>query len=384
MSQRTIIVLLLVAAVSAGTLWFTFNQPKAEKVEIEHALSAQNNHASSDLTEAKTFKKKAVLAADDDGLTEFNPFESDAFKEQLKQVADIYAENIKYPITSQPIYNADEARDYKEFEQSEVDLPFPGDDDDQNPIRISAATNTFQYFQGDTVIVRVQISGAPQETFIDVKGVLSGSNGDLPIEGVFHPNDESLTQFTAVFDTKLAPSSLLTHEMLVKLNVSVGDRPLFTTVAFRYSDASAQIIGVQQVRTEGPNLVIPLQVNVFQSGYYFVNGILEDAQTGRPLIQLQAEKRFLQGNGIINLSAHITALRRQASEGPYVLRSLRSHRGAEVGERFDVPVSTSSPRYSIQGFPFSAYDDEEYENEDSEDVLEFLDGLGGDGDDALD
>ena len=155
-------------------------------------------------------------------------------------------------------------------------------------------------------------------------------------------------------------------------------------MVFRYSDASAQIIGVQQVRTEGPNLVIPLQVNVFQSGYYFVSGVLDDAQTGRPLIQLQAEKRLLQGNGIINLSAHITALRRQGSEGPYVLRSLRSHRGAEVGESFDVPVSTSSTRYTIQGFPFSVYDDEEYENEDAEEVLEFLDGLGGDGGDALD
>jgi len=291
-------------------------------------------------------------------------------------VSDIYAENIKYPIGSQPIYNPEDVREYKEFEQAEVDLPFPEGDGDENPIRISAATNTFQYFEGDTVVVRVQISGAPSDTFTQVNGVISGGNGDLPIEAVFEPSDQSLTQFIASFDTKLAPPNLLTPEMLVKLSVTIGDRPLFTTVAFRYAIASAQIVGVQPARVEGPSLVIPLQLNVFQNGYYFVNGVLEEAQTGRPLIQLQAEKRLAQGNGIINLTAHIAALRRQGSEGPYVIRSLRSYRGAEVGESFDAPASTSQARFTIQGFPFSEYTDQEYVDEEGQERLDFLRDIG--------
>lgn len=368
-------ILTVFVSVAAIMLWALFSKPNHDleavgKTEVvEEQISVEPNVAKN-----SAVVKKALLEVEE--LDEFNPYENEVLKAQLQQVSDVYAENIKYPIGSQPIYNPEDAREYKEFEQSEVDLPFPEKDGDANPIRISAATNTFQYFEGDSIAVRVQISGAPQDTFIQVAGVISGSNGDLPIEGVFQPSDQSLTQFNAVFDTKLAPSNLLTPEMLVKLNVTVGDRPLFTTVAFKYAVASAQIIGVLPVRTEGPNLVMPLQVNVFQGGYYFVNGVLEDGQTGRPLIQLQAEQRLVQGNGIINLVAHVSALRRQSSEGPYVLRSLQSYRGAEVGENFDAPASSSQARFNIQGFPFSEYEDEEYVDELGQERLEFLRNLG--------
>lgn len=375
MKKHTWLVLALIVCVCAFTLWTLFDH--SGDVNGDQTLATQLNDsqptASLALVE-KQAKKKALFEVDQED--EFNPFDDDALKAQLQQVSDIYAENIKYPITSQPIRNPEDVREYEEFEQAEVDLPFPDGDNDDNPIRIAASTNTFQYFEGDVVNVRVQITGAPEDTFIQVNGVLSGGNGDLPIEGVFDPSDRSLTQFVAAFDTKLAPPNSLTPEMLVKLNVTVGDRPLFTTVAFRYAVASAQIVGVQQVRTEGPNLVMPLQLNVFQSGYYFVSGVLEDAQTGRPLVQLQAEQRLVQGNGIINLAAHIAALRQQASEGPYVLRSLTSYRGSEVGESFDAPASTSQARFNVRGFPFTAYDDEEHVDEAGQDTLDFLEDFG--------
>ena len=371
--------LILVSAFTLSVLFYGDNDVNDDSVAAAPSLETLKPSLLAPMV--KAVKQKALFNVEEQDV--FNPYENEVLKAQLQQVSDIYAEKIKYPISSQPIYNPEDAREYKEFEQAEVDLPFPDSAGDESPIRISAATNTFQYFVGDTIAVRVQISGAPTDTFIQVSGVLSGGNGDLPVEGVFEPSDQSLTQFTAIFDTKLAPANLLTAEMLVKLNVTVGDRLLFTTVAFRYAVASAQIVAVQQVRTEGPNLVIPLQVNVYQGGYFFVSGVLEDAQTGRPLLQLQAEKRLPLGNGIINLSAHISALRRQGSEGPYVLRSLRSYRGAEVGENFDAPASTTKARFSIQGFPFAAYEDQEFVDELGQERLEFLRGLGaiGEGDD---
>lgn len=375
MKNATWAILALLVFVSMFTLWTFFGDTSVVQNDQARAEpTAEDTMALAPALNKKSPITKALLETkEEDG---FNPYETEVLKAELQKVADLYAETIKYPITSQPIYNPEDVREYQEFEQAEVDLPFPDSEGDENPIRISAATNTFQYFEGDVITVRVQISGAPKDTFTKVEGVLSGSNGDLPIVGVFDPSDRSLTQFTAAFDTKLAPANLLTSEMLVKLNVTVGDRPLFTTVAFRYAVASAQIVGVQQVRTQGPNLVIPLQLNVFQNGYYFVSGVLEDAQTGRPLLQLQAEQRLAQGNGIINLSAHISALRRQESEGPYVLRSLRTYRGAEVGEQFDSPASNSQARFNIQGFAFTAFEDEEYVDKDGQEREDFLRDLG--------
>jgi len=319
---------------------------------------------------------KAVAKADEVEEDAFNPYESEVLKAQLQQVSDIYAENIKYPISSQPIANAEDVREYKEFEQAEVDLPFPTSDDDENPIRISAATDRFQYFQGDVVNIRVLISGAPEDVYSDVKGTIAGALGDVPIDLAFQAVDRNLTEFRASFDSKLAPANSLTPEMLVKLEVNIDGRALFTTVAFKYAQASAQIVGVQNVQAIGPNLVIPLQLNVFKNGYFFVNAVLEDATSGRPLIQLQAEQRLQQGNGIINLNAHISALQQQGSEGPYVVRSIQSYRGAEVGENFDEPASTSQARFNIPGFPFSSYEDQEYVDELAQERLDFLRTLG--------
>ena len=364
----------IIVVTLALTAWkFFANEEKQNKAEVLSAIPSTVNAAKTqENAQAKSASVKKEAHVED-----FDPFENEALKAQLHQISNQYKETIKYPIGAQPITNPADAREYQEFEQAEVDLPFPENDGDENPIRIAAATNTFQYFQGDSVSVRVQISGAPSDTFIEVNGVLSGRNGDLPIEGVFSPRDESLSEFNAVFDTTIAPSNLLTQEMLVKVNVNVGGRNLFTTVAFSYAIASAQVVGVQQVRVDGPNLVIPLQLNVYQNGYYFINGVLEDAQTGRPLIRLQSEQRLQQGNGLINLNAHIAALQAQGSEGPYVLRSLTTYRGAEIGESFDAPASSSQPRFTIQGFPFSSFDNEEYVDEQGQERADFLEDLSG-------
>jgi hypothetical protein len=119
-----------------------------------------------------------------------------------------------------------------------------------------------------------------------------------------------------------------------------------------------------------------LQYNVFQDGYYFVKAILEDAEDSRPLIQLQSEGRLAQGNAILELRAHVSALKAQGSAGPYILRSVQTYRGAEVGETFDSPASTSQQRFSIPGFPLSDYEDAEHEDPLSTERIEFLRGLG--------
>jgi len=331
-------------------------------------------------TRAKSaeIKKARPLLGQKAQEDEFNPFEDEAFKAQLQQVADLYAETAKYPHTSQPIVNPEDVREHEAFEETKSDLPFGGDKDDESPLRLIAATDRYQYFQGDVIQARLQIVNGPSDTFNAVKGVLSGARGDLPQAIEFGATDKSLTAFTASFDSKLVPPNLMSNEMLLKLSVEVGGQQFFTTVGFRYAVAAADVVGIPYVRVEGPNLLIPLQYNVFQAGYYFVNAVLDDEASGRPLIQLQGEGRMGQGNGVITLKAHIAALKSVGSEGSYVLRSIRSYRGAEVGESVDVPASTSQRRFAVQGFPFTDYEDQPHEDEDAQAREDFIRGLGGD------
>jgi len=78
------------------------------------------------------------------------------------------------------------------------------------------------------------------------------------------------------------------------------------------------------------------------------------------------------GNAVFTLNAHIAALRRQGSEGPYLLRSIKLHRASEVGESSDQPGTSDQRSFQVQGFPFSAYQDEEFIDELGQERLDFL------------
>ena len=156
-STWTIIALLLF--VSLFGVWAAFTGEEVEHgdrplVDLPRDTPVGSSNAL--VTSALIKKEKPNVEHDE----EPNPFDDDALREQFRQVSDTYAENIKYPITSQPIRNPEEVREYKEFEQAEVDLPFPDGNDDDNPVRIAASTNTFQYFEGDvqTCWLRAQLN----------------------------------------------------------------------------------------------------------------------------------------------------------------------------------------------------------------------------------
>ena len=362
-------VLLIIALVSLLLIDNKNTQANATTRDMSSQEHLQDFKYQENITAVKNKKKSQKKSETDDDV---DPYKNEVLKAQLQQVSDLYSDNIKYPITSQPITNAEDVRDYEPFEQAEVDLPFPDGSDDKNPIRLVAATDKYQYFQGDIVSLRVQIQHLPESTFTQVQSVISGARGDLPTQINFHPNNDTLTEFIATFDTKVAPINLLTQEMLAKITVNIDGRILQTTIVFKYALASAQVTGVQQSQPQGPNLVMPIQVNVFQSGYYFINAILQDATTGKPLIQLQEEKRLNRGNGVIELKAHIAALIQQGSEGPYILKSIKLFKGAEENEQFDAPGSTTQPQFTIPGFPFSSYEYEEYIDELAQERLAFL------------
>ncbi|MFT6045340.1 MAG: hypothetical protein ACI9WC_001040 [Arenicella sp.] len=323
----------------------------------------------------QAFKAQNAFATNEEAVEEYNPYQSEVFKAQILQVADLYAENAKYPINSKPILNPDDVKVMRPFEETEVDTPFPSEDG-LGKIRLAAAVDKYQYFLGDSIEVRLQLTGTKEGVFTSAVATLSGPKGDTPLSAAMSPSDQTLTEFTTSFDTSIAPPALMSPEMLMKVSVTVGDQQLFTTVGFRYARASAQLVSISHVRQNAAELIIPLQYNVYQDGYYFVKAILEDAEDSRPLIQLQSEGRLAQGNAILELRAHISALKAQGSAGPYILRSVQTYRGAEVGETFDSPASTSQQTFSIPGFPFSDYQDTEYEDPLTAERVEFLRGLG--------
>lgn len=347
----------------------TLDKEPSNQVEIYQPLSVQT------LKGGVANNKKPV------SKKQVNALNTQVIKDEVQHIANLYEENSRYPIGSQPIRNPNDVREFQPFEQSEVKLPFPSDENDKSPIYLSAATEKFQYFQGDIIKARLQILNAEPGSAYSVSGVISGGHGELPTTLNFKVDNDSSNVFETSFDTKAVSHELMSNEMLFKFLVSVNGRSLSTTVTFRYAHPSAEFISLSEVRPVGAELRIPLKYDVFESGYYFVSAVLEDAASSLPLIQLQNEGRLSKGESTLTLNAHIAALKSMGSEGPYRLRSINIYRGAEEHENFDSPGTYVKSGIKISQFPFSQYNDEPFVDSDAQERIQFLQELSESSDD---
>jgi hypothetical protein len=327
-------------------------------------------------------KDKAVIAVQaieksaSEGPEELDLYEDEQIKAQIMQVAEAYSETAKYPHFSQPITNPDQVAIPKPFEFTEVDTPFPVDSQEQ-PIRLSLASDKSQYFLGDVIIARLIVRNAPENSDIAITGnLLSLEKGDTQIPIVFNSVEGSDIEYRATIDPSVVPAERVSPEMLLSVAVDINDEALLTTMGVRYDSAAARLTNISYVRVQGEYLTIQLQYSVQVEGYFFTNAVLHDAISGKPLLRLQAEGAMTESNNFMTMRAHIQALKAAGSEGPYLLSNISGYRGAERGENLDTPIASSQQSYDIQGYQFDLYDDVEFEDDLAKERLEFLTRLG--------
>lgn len=359
--------------------WYMFGSSYSNGGSNQQIAFAENTKVAQDKAPTQPLKK--VQKAEEQ-KPEADPFLGREMQAQFLQVADLYKQNSRYPAGSIPVIGERFAQPIKPFEQAEVDTPYPQDKDDTDPIRISASLEKMEYFAGESILARVLVSGGDVdeysriETSGSVIGVSDARNTGLSV------NFErvNFNEFRSVIDTQAVPSGQIPREVLLALTVKLEDgRSLSQTVPFFYNGApSARVENVSNSRQEGAFLFIPLQYNVFQSGYYFVDAILDDSATGQPLVQLQTEGRMQLGNGLLTLKAHIHALMDAGSPGPYTLRVVSSFRAGTLSESRDVAATISRPQgYFVQGVPFDQYDDTPFVDPEVQERIEFLEEIGG-------
>ena len=124
-------------------------------------------------------------------------------------------------------------------------------------------------------------------------------------------------------------------------------------------------------------LQIPVYVTTTQPGYHQLSAILFNAETGEPLVHLNAEKELLVERDMIPLQAHIAALKATGHQGPYLLKNfslIRQPSEPDFTTRYGKVPSQAVP---VDGFAFSEYRDEPYVDQEAQQRLEFLKKLGG-------
>ncbi len=340
-------------------------------VDSNQAIAAELLAVNSSLRSVKSTKTVAVVSPQ-----EINVYQDEQIKAQIMQVAEAYAETAKYPHFSQPITNPDQVAMPQPFQFTEVDTPFPVDSQEQ-PLRLSLATNKSQYFLGDIIVARLIVRNAPDNAGVEVSAILASLIvGDTDVEVQFDLVEDSANEYRANIDLSAVSAEELGAELLLKVSVDIDDEALATTVGIRYDSAAARLTNISYVRVQGEYLDIQLQYSVQTEGYFFTNAVLQDAVSGKPLLRLQAEGAMTGNNNFKTMRAHIQALKAAGSEGPYLLTNITGYRGAERGESLDTPISSAQQSYQIQGYRFDLYDDVEFEDELAEERIEFLTKLG--------
>lgn len=284
---------------------------------------------------------------------------------QIASALDHYEHLAQYPAFSVPIKNHAEVFLPKPFEQASVETPLLDDDGELLPISLSAAVDKFEYFVGDTIQVRFDVKGLEENQGVQAAARLKKlGKANAPVATTqLSAKGSNASKFTGSFDTRAFDADAELGEMIVAILVDVDGQTHSTTVPLTLQrDVSATLENVGIAYIDGAFLEIPLEFSVSESGYYFVQSYLFDAQTDRPLLALQAEGNLEQGNSSLNLRAHQKALRDAGSVGPYTLKTRKVYRApkSELNEFDDGAVLVASPSFEVNGFEFEEYAEEAY------------------------
>lgn len=364
---------MLFASLLSGALWLTV--PSSTDQNLDKVENKRLNTADAP---PKIVKQTATLAKDDVN-TEESIFLTQEFRDSLVGVAQAYESDAKYPLSSRPVKNPEQERVPAPFSQSEVNIPTFDEDGNATGVSLSAAVDAFQYYQGDTISVRLVIqdleptsSALASLNFADING-----QRQLTVDRDMTPVAALGTQLVAEVSSYDFKSSQNSGEFSAVISVNIDGYDHVTTVPFMYGKAAAKLIrGVNPTISE-EYLKVPVELAVYQQGYYYLTAYLDDAETGRPLIKLQREGFFGRGTNYVDFNAHQRALKDAGVEGPYTLRVSKAYRAPDLGQGNALPVSIVENNFDVPAFPFSDYLDREYLDPLANERLDLINAMAG-------
>jgi hypothetical protein len=297
---------------------------------------------------------------------------SEQITEQVEDALMQFDEISKYPPTSQPILSEAHVNSFMNSSLPQASLPFPFDDL-VTPIQVSIELDQNNYFFGDQIKARVNISDMPVGSSVSTRSVLMSIEGVTLAESGYQETKENTT--FVIFDTQAYSTDSWPIEMNVGAYIDVNGHSIFITAPFKINDESASLDSLGFSEPVAENLVIPVNLNVNLAGYYYVAGVLYSAKSQQPLIHLETEGPLAEGIASLNLNAHIQALKKGGDEGPYYLDKIRIERWSDDLIPRDIAGKVDQSEYSVDGYSFNDYEDKPYLDPLAEDRKRLLQGL---------
>ena len=302
-----------------------------------------------------------------------NPFSGQETKARLTQISDGFAEDIQYPTTSKPI--RDEVALQKYLPNQSIASSVAISPKQKDSPQISIKSSKHQYFIGETITATAQVQGLTSKQNISISGRLI-QHGQQLASAKVTPSPQDPSQFELRFEslggTEIDSSNLA--RVVASFQFDNQHYEIGTAINYVHAVASVDHVAIAQVENE--YLSIPVYINTTNPGYHQVSGILYKAGSNQALLSLSAEKELLTNYDAIPLKAHIAALKSMGHEGPYALKDLTLTRMPSKPMFTTEYGTVSQESFTIEGFPFSDYQDVPYVDEQAQARLEFLTQLG--------
>ncbi len=356
-------------AISVG-VWINFSD---QSVQTDLAMKSNFEHMSSNTISTSTSNHS--FGGPNQAANMPSPEEvefSEQVNDQVENALMQFDEISKYPPHSQPILNEAHVSAFVNSSLPQTSLPFPFDGL-ETPIQVSIELDQNNYFFGDQIKAKINISDIPAGSNISTRTVLMSIDGETLAESGYQETKDDST--FVVFDTQSYATSDWPIEMNVGAYIDVNGHNLFITAPFKINSETASLDSIGFSEPVAENLVIPVNLDVKLAGYYFVAGILYSNKTQQPLIHLETEGRLAEGMSSLNLHAHIQALKKGGDEGPYYLDKIRIERWSDELIPRDIAGKVDHSEYLVDGYSFTDYEDKPYLDPLAEERKRLLQGL---------
>lgn len=285
---------------------------------------------------------------------------------EFHRVADIYAQMAKFPTYSVPVT----PQSIKQFHYNQyfpVTIPL---DTPDGHVQIKVLLQQLHFQKGDPIVGVASVSGKAAATVsLDSVSILSDKNHVLYNSSLGQPDKGK--DYALVVDPPAGSTSDWPSELLLRVSGSAGDHTVAAVAPFFYDDPIGTVSDVGDASIDGPNLVIPVTLDLDGDGYYAVSGDLYSTD-GQPLVHLETKAQLSKFDNNTELKAHRAALQETGNAGPYVLKDLMIRKLPDKpGDRtLFGPMNPKS--FPVQGFPFDHYSQQPWVDPMTKARLEFL------------
>lgn len=299
-------------------------------------------------------------------------FDAD-MKSKLRSIAEAYQEQVQYPDFSQPI--EPEALAARYLPQAPVTLGMPADLRDPSSPELALQADKVRYFAGDAPAATASIHGLNPEETSRVSGELRMGERVLAYASV-HAHADEAHRYRLDFGRLSLPEISWKQEVFMVVAFEFRGQSHTRSLPVSIVETLARVDSVGSAQVNAEYLEIPVYVSTNKPGYHRLKGNLYDAATNQPLVHLKAQDNLTEASGVVMLKAHIAALQASGSEGPYELRDLSLQRMPSAPDFITEYGDAEDMRFTVDGFPFSAYKQTPYTHEKAQRIAQELMQLG--------